>query len=419
MIVPSPSQIADAIERRRPQGERLLGELISAPSLPGQEQAAMLCAERALAEICDVRKIPLSNELLKDPDYSDPIPDITYDGRWNLRALLPGTGNGDGRKLLLNAHLDTVPPSPGHIDPYIPIVREGKMYGRGACDDKGQVVIAYLVIAALKDLDVRLPGDLVAHFVVEEENGGNGTLAMVRTREQADGCVVLEPTELKILSSVRGAVWFRITLTGKAGHSGQAGVTQSALKMAVRVMEVLEGYHKRLLDASRGIPLFDLYDNPMPLTFGRLVSGNWPAAAPSDATMEGVLGLLPNKTASQVMQEMEQVIREECGTQIADNMRIHFMYRHDSSVCPTDHPLVQALSSGLTDAGLPSTIDAMTASCDSCFYSNHLGIPTVVFGGGSLSVAHSDHEHMPLDELTAAASALANFAVNWCGSNRS
>ncbi len=74
---------------------------------------------------------------------------------------------------------------------------------------------------------MKLRGDVLAHLVVEEEVGGNGTLAMVRRGEQADGCVVMEPTDLRILSSVRGAVWFRVICTGRPGHSGSAG-TRSA-----------------------------------------------------------------------------------------------------------------------------------------------------------------------------------------------
>ena len=411
------NRIADAVQRRRPEAEQFLADLIATPSLSGSEQEAMACAEAAFTKVCHVERVPMSNALRDDPDYSDPVPGIDYDGRWNLRAAIPGQDRARGRKLLLNAHLDTVPPSQGHINPYQSVVRDGLMFGRGACDDKGQVATAYLAMAALKDLGVTFDGDVVAHLVVEEENGGNGTLAMARTREGADGCVVLEPSELKLLPSIRGAVWFRITLSGKAGHSGQAGVTRSALLMAVRVMQVLEGYHRRLLEASRGQAMFDKFPNPMPLTFGKLHAGNWPAAAPSEALLEGVLGLLPNKTASQVMDEMTRAIREEGGPEIADNVSIHFTYRHDSSVCDADHPLVTGLASALRDAsGQDAVIDAMPASCDAWFYNNQLNIPTVVFGGGSLSVAHSAHEHMPLDELALAATALAKFAADFCSS---
>lgn len=423
----------------------------------------MECVERAFASISHVQRVPLSNTLRNDKDYSDPIPGIEYDGRWNICASQAAPAGG--RTLLLNTHVDTVPPAQGQIDPFVPTIRGGSMFGRGACDAKGQVATIWLAMAAMKDLGIF--ADVRAHLVVEEENGGNGSLGMVRAMEAPavcgagvpptncgagvspancgagvssascgagkdagkmpapqktavpmnnPVCVVLEPTDLKVLSSIRGAVWFRIMLTGRAGHSGQAGATRSALKMAIRVVEILEGYHARLLAASRGQGMFDKFPNPMPLTVGHLEAGNWPATAPSKAVLEGVLGLLPNKTARQVMDEMTAAIVEEGGPDIAENFTIHFTYRHDSSVCPADHPLVTGLLAGLAESGSAAVVDAMTASCDAWLYNNQLNIPTVVFGGGSLSVAHSAQENMPLSGLAAAATVIANFAAQWCGS---
>ena len=435
-----PGQIARAVEARLPDARELLADLIAIPSLSGHESAAMECAERAFAKISEVRRVPLSNALRDDPDYSDPITGIDYDGRWNLRAAR--VGNGKGKTLLLNTHIDTVPPAQGQADPFNPIVRDGVMFGRGACDAKGQAATIYLALAALNDLAVNLAGNVIAHLVVEEENGGNGTLAMarastsdfgfrisdlnnggprssqsaIRNPQSAIACVVLEPTDLKVLPSIRGAVWFRIALTGRAGHSGQAAVSRSALKMAIRVVEILEGYHARLLAASRGLAMFDKFANPMPLTVGQLHAGNWPATAPAEAFIEGVLGLLPNKTARQVMAEVAAAIRDEGGPELADNVKVHFSYRHDSSVCPADHPLVTTLTDVLSAVGRLGVIDAMTASCDAWLYNNQLAIPTVVFGGGSLGVAHSAAEQMPLADLAAAATAIATLASRWCGS---
>ena len=408
----TPEQIRGAIVRRLPDAEKFLAGLVAIPSLCGQEDRAMEYVEAQFARLCATERARMDDSLRQDRDYSDPVPGIRYDGRWNVRAALKGRGKG--RRLLLNAHIDTVPPSQGHIDPFNPVVRDGVLFGRGACDAKGQAATAFLATAVLADLGVPLGGDLITHLVVEEEVGGNGTLAMVRRGEKADACVVLEPTDMRIITSSRGAVWFQIALAGKAGHSGQAGGTRSALKMAIRVIEILEGYHARLLASSRGFELFDKYPNPMPLTIGQLNAGNWPAAAPSEATLAGVLGLLPNKTAAQVMEEMTAAIRNESGQEIADNFTIKFTYRHDSSVCPTDHALVAAVKEAVGAAGRQPVIDALTASCDAWYYNNQLEIPTVIFGGGSLSVAHSAREQMPLADLAAAAEVLVNLAIRWC-----
>ena len=404
-------QIRAAVEAGKAEAERFLCELIRFPSTPGRETEAMACAARRFAELAEVERIPLSNALRDDEDYADPIPGIEYEGRHNLRLRVPGSGRG--RSLLFNTHLDVVPPSQGQERPFDPQVEDGVVRGRGACDAKGQAAALYLALWAMRRLGVTPGGDILAHLVVEEEVGGNGTLAMARRGEQADACIVMEPTDLRIFSSVRGAVWFRVTCAGRAGHSGRAGDTVSALKMAMRVVEILEGYHDRLLAASRGFPLFDPFPNPMPITFGKLQAGDWPATAPSRAVVEGVLGLLPNKTRYQVMEEMRQAILDEGDAWLREHFTLDFMYRHDAHVLDVEHPLVTDLQACCREAGAPGEVTAMTASCDSWFYNNQLGIPTVVFGPGTLRFAHSNEEQIRMDEIAHAAVVLVRMMERW------
>jgi len=403
--------ITAATSGLRGETERFLCDLMRFPSLPGQERDAMDYVARRFAELGEVERIPLSNALRQDEDYADPIPGIEYEGRSNVRVRVPGARGG--RKLLFNTHIDVVPPSQGQERPFDPQVADGVVRGRGACDAKGQVATIFTALAALKQLGIQPPGDVLAHLVVEEEVGGNGTLAMVRRGEQADGCIIMEPTDMRILSSVRGAVWFRVTCTGKPGHSGRAGDTVSALKMAVEVIGILERYHASLLAASRGIALFDQFPNPMPITFGKLHAGNWPATAPAEAVLEGVLGLLPNKTRYQVMEEMRQAIVEGGSAWLKDHFRLDFMYRHDAHVLATDHPLVTGLQAACREAGAAGEVTAMTASCDSWFYNNQLRIPSLVFGPGSLGFAHSNEEQIRLDDIAAAAAVLVRFIRQW------
>ncbi|HWQ56875.1 MAG TPA: M20/M25/M40 family metallo-hydrolase [Bryobacteraceae bacterium] len=412
MTQPGLSELRAAVKAARGETERYLCDLIRFPSTPGQEAEAMEYAARRFSELGEVERVPLSNALREDEDYADPIPGIDYEGRFNIRFRRPGAGNG--RTLLFNTHIDVVPASQGQERPFDPTVQDGLVRGRGACDAKGQSAALFNALLALKSLGVELKGDVLAHLVVEEEVGGNGTIAMTRRGEKADACVVMEPTSMRILSSVRGAVWFRVICTGRPGHSGRAGDTVSALKQAVKVIEILEGYHARLLAASRGFPLFDPYPNPMPITFGKLQAGDWPATAPARAVIEGVLGLLPNKTRYQVMEEMRQAIVDGGDEWLKDHFKLEFMYRHDAHVLDACHALPIGLQAACREAGGEGEISAMTASCDSWFYNNQLGIPTVVFGPGSLGYAHSNEEQIHLDDVNAAAVVLARFMGQWC-----
>jgi acetylornithine deacetylase len=405
--------ISDAVRGLRGETESFLCELMRFPSTPGNERDAMEYVAGRFAELGSVERIPLSNSLREDEDYADPIPGIEYEGRFNVRARV--AGSGDGPALLFNTHIDVVPPSQGQERPFEPRVEDGVVHGRGACDAKGQAAALFTALLAMKRMGLKPRGDVIAHLVVEEEVGGNGTLAMIRRGERAGACIVMEPTDLRILSSVRGAVWFRVVCTGKPGHSGRAGDTVSALKMAIQVIGILENYHAALLAASRGIALFDSFPNPMPITFGRLHAGDWPATAPARAVVEGVLGLLPNKTRYQVMEEMRLAIAAGGDPWLKDHFELGFMYRHDAHVLRADHPLVTGLQACCREAGVAGEVTAMTASCDSWFYNNQLRIPTVVFGPGSLGFAHSNEEQIRLDDIGTAAGVLVRFMEKWQG----
>jgi acetylornithine deacetylase len=153
----------------------------------------------------------------------------------------------------------------------------------------------------------------------------------------------------------------------------------------------------------------------MPITFGRCVAGDWPATAPARAVVEGVLGLLPNRTRYQVMDEIRAVLSQSDDPRLLERVQIEFMYRHDSHVLDPQHPLVRQLQQCCVDWEVPSGVDALTASCDSWFYNNQLGIPTVVYGPGTLRYAHSNEEQITLQEIAQAACVLADFALRWCG----
>src|ERR1035437_8184582 len=103
------SDVQPAVESVREDTGRFLCDLIRIPSLPGSEARAVEYAGKRFAELAQVEPVALSNAIRQDPDYSDPIAGLEYDGRSNLRVRLPGSGKG--RKLLLNTHLDVVPPS--------------------------------------------------------------------------------------------------------------------------------------------------------------------------------------------------------------------------------------------------------------------------------------------------------------------
>lgn len=404
-------EIQSVVRKLLPEAGELLQKLIQFESIPGSEQPAISFFEKKLQELNgEVEPIRFPDHFTEDPEYSYPIDGLEYDGRYNLRFSREGSRHGP--TLLFNAHMDVVPPSEGMDDPWSGRQDGDVIYGRGACDDKGPLVAIWLLLRALDELNLDLPGKILFHVVNEEENGGNGTLGMIRHGENADACIVMEPSAGKLYTSVRGAVWFRIRLFGKAGHSGQAGRTRSALSLARQAMDALETYHKQLLEASKEIPLFDQYENPMPLTFGRLTSGNWPAAAPSGALLEGVLGFLPNRSREEICEAFDRVLQEDIGLKESD-YELDFTYRHDCSVTDPDSELPKALLDASGKSGVPLEVSAFPASCDAWFYPHFLSIPTVVYGPGDLQYAHSKEEQINLSDIGKSAELLIHTVLHF------
>ena len=400
------------------QGETtdFLAKLVSFDSISSYEGPAMEWLYDQFSEVSDeCEKVTVPEAIVDDSAYSFRMGDQPYEGRPNVRAVMKG--DGSGKSVLMNAHADVVPPSSGHDRPFNPYVEDGVMFGRGTCDDKGQLAVMWTIFKAMKKLGIRPKGDIILHIVIEEETGGNGTLALIRRGEKADCCLNLEPADNNVLAATRGAVWFTGTVHGLAGHSGSAQTTVSALKMAIEAIKIIEEYNADVLAATHADnPLFLKFKNPMPVTFGQLESGDWPAMAPQKAVFKGVFGLLTTPK-EEVMREMEKRIRTRGPEWLADeeHFQISFTYRHDTCQVDPEGELVTSLIDSWREAGVDSEVSAANYGADGWFYNNILGIPTVCTGCGSINHAHTSKEQVVLADIAKEAAALFLFIGKWSG----
>jgi len=139
-------------------------------------------------------------------------------GRVNVVGVLKG--KGDGRSLLLNAHMDTVGVEGMIHDPFGAEIREGRLYGRGAQDMKGSLAAMMGSVKALVDQDADLAGDVLLTAVADEEHGSIGTDHLVR-QVSADAAIVTEPTDLTLCRAHRGFIWFDLETFGRAAHGSR------------------------------------------------------------------------------------------------------------------------------------------------------------------------------------------------------
>jgi len=211
----------------------LLRDLVRTPSVSGSEQEVAI--QHTLARLLaaegletDLWQLPLE-ALAAEAQF--PGMEVARQQAWGLVARLPGRGGG--QTLMLNAHVDVVPPGDPAAwttgEPFSGRLEDGRLYGRGACDMKGGLVAAVWAMRALRRAAISLAGDVLLACVVGEEDGGLGSYALLRRGWRADACVIPEPTSLELVPACAGALTFRLRVRGHATHASRRTEGVSAL----------------------------------------------------------------------------------------------------------------------------------------------------------------------------------------------
>jgi len=176
---------------------------------------------------------------LSDRDYAN--------NRKNVVATWKGKGGG--KSILFSGHIDVAPYEPDNwkvCRPYKPVVKDGKLYGRGSADMKGGLTSAFWAIKILKELGFEPAGDIIFESVVDEEfAGGNGTLASRIKGYNADLAILTEPTRMEICPSSLGAFLGDLIIQGKAGMPYMGSCIPNPIDGASRIIELFNKWQKK------------------------------------------------------------------------------------------------------------------------------------------------------------------------------
>lgn len=344
--------------------------------------------------------------------------DYDYSGRPNVVVLLKGQGGG--HSLTLNGHTDVVPVEPvpwTHGDPWGGQYVDGKVYGRGSVDMKGGLAIGMIVIDALLECNIQLKGDLQMQFVVDEENGGNGTLAAITRGYRSDGTIFLEPImpHTTFVSS-RGAQFFRIIIPGiEAGIEFQF-TTPNAIQKAYLLFDAVQAYaYWRASQADH--PLYAWDATKIPVTICKIQAGSWPSTLPAQCIMEGSVECLPGEDIDQVKEEFRAYLLESARQDpwLKDNPPTieWFGLRYESGETPLDNPFIIQLTKTyqeITGHILEKLGGGGTDLRLSLLYANS---PSVILGptGGDF---HATDEYVDIDSVLQVAQVIGKFILDWC-----
>ena len=402
--------IQEFLAGKKFEAAKFLSDLIRFPSLTGEGEAEIqaFLVNKFKALGLSVKPELLPERIKEHPSYTRTDRELDYRSRPNLYAFLPAESQAS---VILCTHSDVVPAT-DWPDAFQPEVAGDRVIGRGAADAKGHIASIYFGLLALKELRLKPRKNVEVQVVIEEEVGGNGALAAVLSGRKADGVIVLESTGLALCPANRGAVWYRIEVTGRPVHMGRIREGVNAIEKMAEIMKELRRYEAKLV-AESDHPLFREYRQPVQVNIGTIKGGDWPSMVAGWAEMEGGVGFLPNKKLEQIQAELRGLLADFADPWVQEHSRVSFPKLHnDAYETPVDDPLVTGLTEAACLSGLTPKVTGFIVSCDARLYNRVGNMPTVVFGAGSIKEAHSRGESISITEVLKASEVLVNYLIS-------
>lgn len=334
-------------------------------------------------------------------------------GRCNVVARFDSPGAT--QTFLLDAHQDTVPVDGMTIPPFEPAIRDGRIYGRGSSDVKGGMAA---MLWAFRRLVVEKPAgaaSVVMSCTCDEEATTTGINDLIRywqdgdnrsklLSQPPDAAIIAEPTLLDVVVAHRGVTRFVITTTGRACHSSDPTQGINAIYRMARLVSCLEEYATELPNRSPAHPMC----GPATLSVGLISGGASVNVVPDECSIEVDRRLIPGDNPDEAYADIRQYL--------SSRLDFEFDMKPPYIVSPTlsnenngwlndalQHHIAE-VAGAHTAVGVPYGTHA-SRTCSA-------GVPSVVFGPGSIDQAHTKDEWLKIDQLEKASDVYFRFCSN-------
>jgi acetylornithine deacetylase len=326
----------------------------------------------------------------------EPLP-----GRPSVVGVARGTGSG--ASLMLNAHLDTVNVDGMHR-PHEPVVRDGRLYGRGAYDMKGG--LAAIMVAGAAAARDGLRGDVIVTAVADEEHSSEGVQSVLRGW-RADACIVTEPTHLCVCVAHKGFVWAQLETQGRAAHGSRADLGVDAIVGMAPALAGIPGLQRRLDE--HGHPLLGAAS-----LHASLISGGQELSSyPERCVLEIERRTLPGESTADVERELQELLAlaRAADARLTTQLRMGLV-REPFQVDPSAGIVATLRAAAVQTLGTEPEIVGHKAWMDAAFIAA-AGIPTVVFGPTGEG-AHAIEEHVEVESVEQVAEVVIETARRFC-----
>ena len=336
--------------------------------------------------------------------------------RENLLARLDGATGAP--TLVLEAHQDTVPTTGMTIPPFSGELREERVWGRGACDVKGSIAAVVTAVLRAAALPPEERPHLVLALTVNEEHGFDGAKQLRRTWHEGrcpllpaapDAIVVCEPTDLQVVVAHKGTLHWRCHTSGIAAHSSSPGAGENAIYRMAQVVTVLQRYADEVVPHLAQDPLLG---RPT-LSVGTIRGGTSVNTVPDHAEIQIDRRLCPSESLEQARQHVIDYLEDQLAPAVARHVQhdppavasVGLASSENGELARQLMAAALHLGRACTSHAVPYATDAATLAAD--------GIPTVVFGPGSIAQAHTADEWIATEQLEAAVAVLETFFGQW------
>lgn len=399
---------------------QFLRDLVQIPSVTGDEAAIQTFVAdylRSMGAEVDIFE-PDMESLRRHPAFVEP--QQGYENRPNVVGIFKGVGGG--RSLLFNGHVDVIPE--GAADnwkhgPWSADIEDGKLYGRGASDMKSGTAAMTMAMAAIRACGIRLKGDVISEYVVDEELTGNGTLACVIKGYHADAGICCETSSMCVQPGSIGRIWFEIRVKGKAAGIQNRYDGVNAIELGYLVQQAVAAFEKTRTDRITH-PLYPDIMSSIPCMIGQFESGTYASAFPDACLMRGSMATVPGEDSDEVKAQFVEFITKTVAAQnpwfLENSPEVRFTgYFAEPSEIPADAPIVQALVEQFrATMDTSPTISGRQGAADIRHLNQYADTPTVIFGPGLTAQMHANNEWVCLEDYLNSVRILARTIVAWC-----
>ncbi len=315
----------------------------------------------------------------------------TYEVMPGRKNLIGFVNAGAAKTLMLEAHLDTVPADNMEIEPFKPVLKNGRVYGRGSCDTKASLAVFFGTAANMSIRHRDLKYNLMLLGTCDEEYGFTGARAAVERGLKADFAIVGEPTQLRIVRAHKGVMRWKIKANGQAAHSAYPELGDNAIYTMAKALNRIEEYASRL---RKGVP--DEFLGAPSLSVGVISGGHTVNIVPDSCWIEVDRRVLPGESRDSVLDSIRSLLADMPNVVVEDP----YLSLPAMSVDPGSE-IVDVLSSAIREVrGEPISEGANYATDAGVF--NDAKLPTVVFGPGDIKDAHTSTESVDLSQVESA-----------------